>query len=141
MTFNAPRSPSNPIFSNLGILKVFDLVEVLNILFVHQYFNRGLPNDLIDTLSFSKICHSFNTRGSALGLLQLGERILFISTPYDQKRSSKNFKLKIKKMFSGSSEIAKNEENAFCIQDEEYTTLLIINFSRKKSSFVFDLNA
>ena len=71
MTLNAPRSPSNPIFSNLGILKVFDLVEVLNILFVHQYFNRGLPNDLIDTLSFSKICHSFNTRGSALGLLQL----------------------------------------------------------------------
>ena len=60
MTFNAPRSPSNPIFSNLGILKVFDLVEVLNILFVPKYF---LPNDLIDTVSFSKICHSFNTRG------------------------------------------------------------------------------
>ena len=71
MTFNASRSLSNPIFSNLGILKAFDLFEVLNILFVHQYFNRGLPNNLIDTISFSKICHSFNTRGSALGLLQL----------------------------------------------------------------------
>ena len=71
ITFNAPRSPSNPIFSNLGILKFFDLVEVLNILFVHQHSNRDLPEYLLNTLNLSKTSHSFNTRGSTLGLLQL----------------------------------------------------------------------
>ena len=71
ITFNAPRSPSNLIFSNLGILKFFDLVEVLNILFVHQHSNQGLPLDLLDSLTFSKISHSFDTRGNALGLLQI----------------------------------------------------------------------
>ena len=40
MTFNAP------IFSNLGILKFFELVEVLNILFVHQHSNQGLPKTI-----------------------------------------------------------------------------------------------
>ena len=71
ITFNAPRSPSNPIFFNLEILKFFDLVEVLNILFIHQHSNRDLPEDLLNTLNLSKTSHSFNTRGSTLGLLQL----------------------------------------------------------------------
>ena len=69
ITFNAPRTPSNPIFSDLGILKFFNLVEVLNILFVHQLFNVDLPEDLMDTFDFSKISHSFNTRGSWSSLL------------------------------------------------------------------------
>ena len=38
ITFSAPKTPLNPIFSDLGILKFFNLVEVLNILFVHQLF-------------------------------------------------------------------------------------------------------
>ena len=71
ITFSAPRTPSNPIFSNLGILKFFDIVEVLNILFVHQYLNQNLPSDLLKMLKFIKISHSFNTRGNVLGLLQL----------------------------------------------------------------------
>ena len=70
ITFSAPRTPSNPIFSNLGILKFFDIVEVLNILFVHQHLNQNLPSDLLKTLKFAKISHSFNTRGNVLGLLQ-----------------------------------------------------------------------
>ena len=45
ITFSDPRSPSNPIFTELGILKFFDLVEVLNILFVHQHLNANLPVD------------------------------------------------------------------------------------------------
>ena len=39
ITYSAPRTSSNPISSDLGILKFFNLVEVLNILFVHQLFN------------------------------------------------------------------------------------------------------
>ena len=71
ITFSAPRSPSNPIFSNLGILKFFDLVEFLNILLVHQHFARDLPVDLLNTFNLSKVNHSFNTRGSSLGLLKV----------------------------------------------------------------------
>ena len=71
ITFSAPRTPSNPIFLNLGILKFFDIVEVLNVLFVHQYLNQSLPSDLLKTLKFTKISHSINTRGNVLGLLQL----------------------------------------------------------------------
>ena len=70
ITFSAARTPSNPIFSDLGILKFSNLVEVLNILFVHQLFNVDLPEDLLDTFDFSKIGHSFDTRGSCLGLLK-----------------------------------------------------------------------
>ena len=54
ITFSEPRSPSAPIFAELEILKFFDLVEVLNILLVHQHF--------------SKVHHSFCTRGKSLGL-------------------------------------------------------------------------
>ena len=55
----------------VGILKFFDIVEVLNVLFVHQYLNQSLPSDLLKTLKFTKISHSINTRGNVLGLLQL----------------------------------------------------------------------
>ena len=71
ITFSAPRTPSNPIFSNLRILKFFDIVETLNILFVHQHLNHNLPSDLLKTLKFTKIIHSFNTRSNVLGLFQL----------------------------------------------------------------------
>ena len=47
------------------------IVEVLNILFVHQHFNHNLPSDLLKTLKFTKISHSFNMRSNVLGLLQL----------------------------------------------------------------------
>ena len=69
ITFSHPRSPSSPIFGELKLLKFFDLVEVLNILLVHQYLNLNLPSDSLSTLSFDKIQHSFGTRGNMLGLL------------------------------------------------------------------------
>ena len=58
ITFSGPRTPSNPIFSNLGILKYFDIVEVLNILFVHQHLNQNLPSDLLKTSSPKSVIHS-----------------------------------------------------------------------------------
>ena len=61
ITFSAALS--NLIFSNLRILKFFDIVEVLNILFVHQYLNENLPCNLLKTLKFNKISHSFKARG------------------------------------------------------------------------------
>ena len=70
ITFSNPRSPSSPIFSELKLLKIFDLVEVLNILLVHQHLNQNLPSDTLATLNFDKIQHSIGTRGNILGLLR-----------------------------------------------------------------------
>ena len=69
ITFSEPRSPSYPIFCNLQILKFFDLVEVLNVLLVHQHLNLELPSDTLQTLKFDKICHGIGTRSNSLGLL------------------------------------------------------------------------
>ena len=69
ITFSEPRTPSNPIFCNLQMLNFFDLVEVLNILLVHQHLNLDLPSDTLQTLKFEKIRHYIGTRSNSLGLL------------------------------------------------------------------------
>ena len=71
LTFSEPQSPSSPLFSNLEILKFFDLVEVLNICFVHQHLNSSLPVDNLESLIFHQINHSYNTRGNTMGLLKI----------------------------------------------------------------------
>jgi hypothetical protein len=73
ISFSRFRSASSPIFSSLKILKIFDLVKVLNVLFVHQYLNSKLPTDLHNTFSFTKLNHIYCTRGKAMGLLKLPE--------------------------------------------------------------------
>ena len=69
--FSPPRSPSSPLFARLKILNIFDLVKVLNLLLVHQFFNLKLPTDFHTTFSFTKLNHPYPTRGRNLGLLQL----------------------------------------------------------------------
>ena len=69
MTFSEPRSASLPLFANLGILKFFDLVKVLNIHFIHQYLNGNLPFDTLNTFNFQKTSHLYGTRCNTMGLL------------------------------------------------------------------------
>ena len=57
----------------------------------------------------------------------------------NRKNQVKILGQKRKKLSSGSSEIAKNKENAFLRLRRRVYNLLIINLSHKKSSFVFDL--
>ena len=71
ITFSNPLSASNPIFFNLGILKIFDLVEVLNIQLVHRYLNRTLPFDTLETLKFEMTHHLYDTRNNSLRSLKL----------------------------------------------------------------------
>ena len=71
LTFNEPRSHSNPIFAELGILKFFDLVKVLNIHLVHQHLNAKLPLDLMSSLNFDIVDHQLGTRNQVLGLIKL----------------------------------------------------------------------
>ena len=70
MTFNGPRTSPTPLYAELGILKVFDLVKLMNILYVHRYLSSDLPTDTLETLDFSKINHSHGTRSNAVGLLK-----------------------------------------------------------------------
>lgn len=69
ITFSEPRSPSLPIFAELGILKFFDLVKVLNIQFIHKFLNSNLPSDTLTSLKFDRISHSHETRCNTIGLL------------------------------------------------------------------------
>ena len=70
LTFNGPRTSATPLYSELGILNLFDQVEVMNILYVHKYLNGNLPTDTLNTLKFQKIDHSFGTRGNVIGLIK-----------------------------------------------------------------------
>ena len=71
MTFSNNRTPSSSLFLELKILKVFDLVKVLNILFIHQYLNSMLPVDTLNTFTFQNNAHLYDTRSNELGLLTL----------------------------------------------------------------------
>ena len=70
ITFNGPRVSATPLYADLGILKFFDQVKVMNILYVHKYLNGNLPSDSLVTLDFNKINHSIGTRANAMGLLK-----------------------------------------------------------------------
>jgi len=48
ISFNELCSPP-PLFE---ILKIFDLVKVLNIMFVHQFLNSNIPVDLLNYFKF-----------------------------------------------------------------------------------------
>ena len=69
ITFNGPRTSATPLYAELGLLKFFDIVKLMNILYVHQYLNGNLPLDTLDTLKFAKVNHSLGTRGNRTGLL------------------------------------------------------------------------
>ena len=69
ITFNGPRVSATPLYADLEILKFFDQVKVMNILYVHKYLNGNLPRDTLETLEFKKINHSHVTRANDIGLL------------------------------------------------------------------------
>ena len=73
MTFNNFQCPSSPLFSDLKILKIFDLVKSLNISFVHKFLNNRLPQDLLDFFEFVQLeaegDDNQGTRGAKLKLL------------------------------------------------------------------------
>ena len=66
ITFNGPRISATPLYAELGLLKFFDMVKVMNILYVHKYLNRKLPVDVLSTLKYDKLDHSIGTRGNTM---------------------------------------------------------------------------
>ena len=69
MTFSPFRAHSSPLFARLKILKIFDLVKVLNILFVHQVLNDNVPDEVRSYFQFTIKKHEYYTRECESGCL------------------------------------------------------------------------
>ena len=69
ITFNNYQCPSSPLFSDLKILKIFDLVRCLHISFVHKFLNNRLPFELLQFFNFIQLEENHGTRGAKLKLL------------------------------------------------------------------------
>ena len=71
ITFNGPRTSASPLFAEMGLLKFFDHVKIMNILYVQKYLNNSLPTDVLTTLNFEEIDHPRETRRNESKLLKL----------------------------------------------------------------------
>ena len=98
MTFNAPRTSATPLYAELGILKLFDLTKVMNILYVHKHLNGDLPIDTLETLEFSKINHLYGTRSNNIGLLKCANFASFTQVSSNQWNE-------LQKTFSGTKSL------------------------------------
>ena len=68
ITSSLPLTPSKQLFGNLKILTVFDLVKLLNVLFVYETFNFNVPVHISTAFKFKKLQHNFNTKGKRIGI-------------------------------------------------------------------------
>ena len=69
LTFSNFHANSSPIFADLRILKLSDLVKLLNIISISNVLTNSAPQALINIYNLSQYPDSYNTRGYVLGLL------------------------------------------------------------------------
>ena len=72
------RADSNPLYSNLKILKLGDLIVLQNCLFVHDTLNKVSPLCFHNYFQHTRNLHPHNTRGADFGCL--------LVTPYSTTR-------------------------------------------------------
>ena len=70
ITFSHYKAPETPIYSDLKILRLVDLVQIQNIILIQKIrdFRHMLPPSLIDNLNYD-MTHSRDTRGLSNGLI------------------------------------------------------------------------
>ena len=71
ISFSDFRSDSYPIYRNLRILTLRDLIILQNVLFTHDSLKNVAPSCFNEYFSHSRNTHSYNTRNSTLGCLAL----------------------------------------------------------------------
>ena len=71
ISFSDFRSDSLPIYRNLRILKLCDLIIIQNVLFTHDALKNAAPSCFNEYFSHSRGTHSQNTRNSTIGCLAL----------------------------------------------------------------------
>ena len=69
ISFSDFRADSTPIFSNLKILKLRDLIVLQNCLFVHDALNNASPKLFNEYFRHTKEVHPQNTKSANLGCL------------------------------------------------------------------------
>jgi hypothetical protein len=67
VNFSASQDHSNPIFKELNVLKIQDIIKLNNILLAHKVLNSNVPSNLLNFLSRSSSSHSHNTTFSNIG--------------------------------------------------------------------------
>ena len=69
LTFSDFRSPSQPLFYRLKLLKISDLVKLRNITLVHEILNAKSPIDVSNTFNLKHYSAYHDTRGKTLRLI------------------------------------------------------------------------
>ena len=69
LTFSEFQTPSQPLFYQLKILKISDLVKLRNLILIHEILNAFSPADISNTFNLNYYNNSHNTRGRTIGLL------------------------------------------------------------------------
>ena len=69
MTFSDYHAHSNPLFVNLNILKIHDLVKLSNISLIHDILNSKCPVRVSTIFSLNFYQHDYTTRGKNINLL------------------------------------------------------------------------
>ena len=67
MTFSGFRDHANPILKDFKILKIRDQIKLLNILFVHDWWNNRLPSCFDNAFLAREDVHSHATRAALSG--------------------------------------------------------------------------
>ena len=69
ISFSDFRANSNPLYSNLKILKLRDQIVLQNCLFIHDALNNASPNCFNEYFKRTREIHPLNTRNANLGCL------------------------------------------------------------------------
>ena len=69
LTFSDFHAHSEPLFRQLNVLKISELVRLRNLILIYEALNKTCPNDIIDTLNLNYYNNSHITRGKTSRLL------------------------------------------------------------------------
>ena len=69
LTFSDFQAHSDPLFKELKILKISQLVNLRNLVLVHEALNKSCPRDIINTFNLKYYNNSHITRGNTSRLL------------------------------------------------------------------------
>ena len=74
ITFNKFAAPSTPIFSELKILKLYDLFYLKLLSFVYECINKTSPSYFHDYFTLLSSVHQYDTRQARMGGIFLNRR-------------------------------------------------------------------
>ena len=64
VSFKPKNEPTNPLFQNLKIIKLKDILTYNNCIFVHDQLNENLPKSFGKFSTTTPAQHNYNTRGN-----------------------------------------------------------------------------